>query len=228
MSELVLGKVFALMWRDLMERGFDFVSEIDQRAAGDRLVAIGKPGLTPILDGRETAYTEASGAAYFLTNGGRDVAGGLIRFDDTRTESVGAFSARLLAIQYRMNGHGSVVSRGGPLSKKIRGKVVYFGDLFVDPRERGSLRLLQQFVTLMQISCHWKWGEYDWMYALLRQKDAGRGAVERYNFTNSEARTNTWTNPPEGRSSEETLAAMSRDEFAAQMEARLLQLTGVE
>jgi len=227
MSELVVGKVFSVTWEVLKAGGYDVEVEPDQAQATKRLEEMGKPKVTPVLSGLKTAFTKSAGVAVFLKREGEDVVAALARFDDIAEESIASFAPRLLTAQYGLDDNSSVESRGGPLASGIRGRVVYFGDLFVKPGVRGSISLLEGFVTVLQIICHWKW-QYDWMYAFLRQTDVSRGAAERYNFSNIEAMANIWINPPVGRSSNESLVAVSRGAFLSRMDAKLLQSMGVE
>lgn len=227
-ENLSVAKVFSLTWGRLLSGEVDVVAVVDQEEATDRMLAMGKPSVTPVLSARRLVFPRTGSITLFLQRDGRDVAGAMARFDDLGEEDVGLFFARLMEMQYAEQGAPKVRSRRGPLSRDVAGRVVYMGDLFVRPGERGSLALLENLVTLLQITCHWQWPGYDWMCAFLREKDAGRGAVERYNFTRSEFMTNIWDSPPEGRSSNERLVALSREDFFAKMDGLLLQSTGVE
>lgn len=96
--------------------------------------------------------------------------------------------------------------------------MVYFGDLYVNPRGRGDRLTLRAFVALGHLAVSLKW-EPDWTYCFVRERDALRGAAMLYGFCQIVPDPFTWIDPPSPRENSEWLALLPKVDLMSVVEA---------
>lgn len=212
-EEADILNVYALTVLNLSDQGYGIVQSSDLETAHSRLKTLGKTSITPTISPDSNDFTSDAATAVFLRYEEKYCAGVLLRCDRFTAGNPGDFLARSLMRQYRVPQRDTEIkSSGAPLMDQMSGTLVYMGDLYFAPEYRGKLSVLQGYIRAMQIIAFMKW-RFDWAYAFLRERDVLRGASARYGFTRIASNVQIWSNPPEGRSSTEYLAAVPKAEF---------------
>lgn len=100
------------------------------------------------------------------------------------------------------------------IANLIKGRVCYFGDLFVIEEHRHPSTNYLEFVMLvMFLLARIKWSEVEWMYSFLRAKDLEGGAAYRYGFTRTYPNASSWGVGVSGNPLEYGLAVLPRSDL---------------
>src|SRR5690606_13908691 len=144
-----------------------------------------KPYLTDFLSPRKNDFFE-SNCFWLILRDGEGAPSGMIgaRIDETGAEPLSSYSVRKLRNMFpEEDGVPVRPDRLPRIAEEIRGRVVYIGDLFFGQRLRTTNRqMLRTFLLLHYCVIRMKWGEFDWLYAFLRDRDVARGAPWLYHF----------------------------------------------
>lgn len=207
----------------LADHGLSVNQVHDFEEAQARMLALGKPGITPILSPDFTDFTEASGFWFFLTDGERDLGGTGARFDNIGGESVETYWPRLFRRNYPSGEGPTTQVPPNSAAQNLRGRLIYLGDLYFDSRVRGQRDVLETFIWLLHMTAALKW-DFDWIYAFMRQRDVELGFSVRYGFTRAIPNAQNWLSTHPGRGSTEYLVMLPRAEFLDGVVRRALRV----
>ncbi len=209
-----------LLHQHLRSCGFDVAEVEDPAKVLDLTQNIGKPYLTPFSSPEHNDFTQKTALWLVGWQGDEPAFMGCARLEDLGGEGISSYWRRSFARAY-----GGV--RAGPVIRGVRrdiergfsGRVVYFGDLFVNPKVRGSRKALRSFVALGHLSVSLKW-DPDWTYCFVRERDVLRGASANYGFTQVYPSPFEWVDePPAPRDRSEWLATLPRQSLDESVEA---------
>ena len=132
--------------------------------------------------------------------------------DNIGGESVETYWPRLFRRNYPSGEDETTSVTPNSAVQKLRGRLIYLGDLYFDARVRGQRDVLETFIWLLHMTAALKW-EFDWIYAFMRQRDVELGFSVRYGFTRAIPNAQNWISEHPGRGSSEYLVMLPRAEF---------------
>ena len=179
---------------------------------------LGKPKFIPRMDPNLNDFTEGNAFWIFLTDNGVPVASTAVRHERVGNESVTSFWKRTFRRHYPNADDQTIISVAQPAAARLRGNLIYVGELFVSENSRGSRDTLRLFMMLAHLSVMVRW-PVDWCYAFMRDRDVKLGFAARYGFTWQLPCAQVWANAPEGRSSSEWLVAVTREDLEHMFQA---------
>lgn len=180
----------------LAEAGYKIVHVEDMQSIRDIVKILGKPYLTPRLSPFLNDFTPKNCFWLLLEKDETVVATGGCRFDDLGDLPLSAFWSNCVARHYAATG-GMLEDVASPVDDYLSGKLAYFGDLIVHEDFRGqrSGKILKQFTHFALAFAMLKF-DPDALYAFIRDRDAGRGAMKFYGFNTIIHNAQTWSNGP--------------------------------
>lgn len=211
-SILDLMTFFSNCLRTLEDRGISIEESSDFQTCEERMQAIGKPSITPMISYQYNDLSKDHAAWLILRRDGRDIGGVAARHDSLISESLSSFWERSYARLYNGRGELQPDAHRGRMCDEIAGQVVYMGEFFIAKDARGSRHLLSLYTHLLFTYCQLRWRP-DWLYAFIRADDARRGYPAEYGFTRQYPGAHVWRNLPQGRALGEYLVAVSAHEL---------------
>lgn len=218
MQTLQLGRYFSDLYRYLEGEGYQIEELTDYMAIGGLMDQIGKAYLTPMNSPTANDFTQKNVLWLVARKSGVPVMVGAARLEDLGDETVDEYWRRLFwrhhpEAKFRLN-FPTVVS-------DMKGKLAYFGDMFVVQGHRGKANALRAFVALGHVAVSMKW-DPDWTYCFVRERDVMRGSPSRFGFTRQMGVAFSWEGkPPEPRTGTEWLVGLPRGELAASISATI-------
>jgi len=209
MNELLKARIIAACEESLEAAGLRVEMVTDFSEVEDLANLANKPYLTPITSPAHNDLHERNAIWLVARSEGRPAIMGAARYDDLGQLSLGAFWSASLSRVYGKNGGPVIENIDDVFLSRMRGKVVYFGDLFVASGVRGSRKTLRCFTALGHMLVSIKW-DPDWTYAFIREEDILRGAAANYGFPNVYPNPFTWIDPPAPRSNREWCAVLPK------------------
>lgn len=211
-------------YQDLASRGVvvEQISEYDR--VQEVAEMMGKPYLTPVNSPAWHDFHRSN--CIWLVGWADEVPAyfGISRLEDLQGEGLRSYWPRAMR---RLYGRGSDVieSVSDTVDSHMTGRLVYFGDLFVNSSCRSaSLAGLRAFTALGHLAVSQKW-DPDFTYCLVRERDILRGAAANYGFNHVLPSPMRWIDPPSPRSNSEWLAYISRRDLPEMMQATRRALT---
>jgi hypothetical protein len=223
-SGICLGQLCGYLSRHGLE-----VEEISNVAKVPELVAEAeKPYLTPLSSPEFNDFTHENSIWLVAKRAGKPVYLGCARLEDIGREPVDNYWSRTFARAY---GHGfseRIIDNVRPeISRDLKGRLVYFGDLFVCEKERGSRNKLRAFVAIGQLASLLKWNP-DWIYCFVRKRDIMRGAAALYGFNRNFGPPFDWiVTPPAPRDRSEWLVGVSNEDLPVFLRETALEVDQV-
>ncbi|SMP32025.1 hypothetical protein [Shimia sagamensis] len=207
-----LGRLVAY----LEEKGFDVEEVTDPSEIADLVTDVGKPYLTPMSSPLQNDFTEGNILCLVARRDGVPVMMGCARLEDLGSETVGRYWSRVFSRAYARGESDRVVGAVLPtIEDEIRGRLVYFGDLFVSKEVRGSRLALRAFVAIGHLAVSLKW-KPNWTYCFIKESDGMLSTAGIYGFNRIFGRPFQWgIEPPAPRSNSELLVAVSSDDLPA-------------
>lgn len=204
---LAVGRLAA----HLESKGFEVEELAELGEVHGILEEVGKGYLTPYNSPYANDFTQANALWLVARKDGRPAFVGCARLEDLGSESVSDYWRRLFV---RHHGAQAVFSDVHPeVERELRGKLVYFGDLYVADWVRGSRDTLRAFVALGHLAVSLKW-DPDWVYCFIRERDVLRGAGALYGFTRQFGLAFEWQcEPPSPRNGTEMLVAVPKGDI---------------
>ncbi|MDJ0826809.1 MAG: hypothetical protein QNJ16_15025 [Rhodobacter sp.] len=172
---------------------------------------ISKPYLTPILAPNRNDFTQEN--AFWLV-AWDDCEPAMIigaKLEDLKDEPIDKFWIRTARRHYPTPAGETIKSVAPHIPNELGGRLVYIGDLFVRPKNRGTLGVLEKFMLLAHLTVAIRWNP-DFTYAFMRDRDVRLGFANRYGFTKHVPFARVWSDPPHGRSNSEWLVSLSRSD----------------
>ncbi|MBO9451467.1 hypothetical protein J7426_14430 [Tropicibacter sp. R16_0] len=209
-SGLCLGKLCEYLGGYGLE-----IEEISDVSEIPNLVkAAQKPYLTPLSSPEFNDFTWSNSIWLVAKRAGQPVYLGCARLEDIGGEPIESYWSRTFSRAY---GHGftkQIIGNVRPeITRNLKGRLVYFGDLFVCETERGSRNKLRAFIAIGQLAAVLKWNP-DWIYCFVRKRDIMRGASALYGFNRNFGPPFDWVGtPPAPRDRSEWLVGVSREDL---------------
>ncbi|WP_238368259.1 hypothetical protein [Mesobacterium pallidum] len=206
---LIMGRLGA----SLKSRGIDVREVVDFGEVSEIVRRAGKPYLTPFSSPDFNDFTSENVLWLVGEREGEPAFIGCARLEAIGAEHIESWWSRVFGRAYAP-GQTPILNNVRPnVARELRGRIVYFGDLYVAPKMRGSREALRTFVALGHIAVSLKW-DPDWTYCFLRERDILRGAAAIYGFTRNFGRPFDWLrDPPAPRQASERLVALPREDL---------------
>ncbi len=221
MDTIERAALLGQLQHELYEDGYTVEEMNDLPGVNALVTALGKPYLTPFSSPLHNDFTAQSVIWLLGKKHGEPVFLGCARLEDLGTESVASYWPRIMSRHYGPDRDGPVIRDVRPeVSTRVGGKMVYFGDLYVSPKARGSRSTLRSLIQIGHLAVSLKWNP-DWTYCFIREADVLRGAAALYGFPVLMPAPFEWIDPPYPRNSSEWLAALPRSSLLPQARATL-------
>ncbi len=206
---------------ELNSKGYDLTVLDDPTDIPEIIAGMGKPYLTPKLSPKFNDFTSEDTFWLLLSNGEETVGAAGCRFEDLGTRKISQHWKSSLKRQYG-EGERDVIEWVSPqVDEVLKGKLVYYGDLFFTPEAGRSRRILRLFVLIGHLWTFLKWDPNS-IYAFVREKDLSRGANFYYNFPRFIPSPQRWVKPaPEPREDSEYVVMLARADLDALVEMYL-------
>jgi hypothetical protein len=211
-AHLDLMKFFSTCLYMLEERGITVEDSSDFEGCENRMRAIGKNSITPMISSEHNDLSKDNAGWLILRKDGQDIGGVAARHDRFVTETLSSFWSRSYGRLYKGQGHLRVVSDERRPCDEITGSVIYMGEFFIAEKMRGSRHMLSLYTHLLFAYCHLRWHP-DWLYAFVRADDARLGYATEYGFTRQYPGAHVWGTLPKGRATGEYLVAIQSSEL---------------
>lgn len=211
MSDFHFNELASVCRELLKEDGYKIRAVEDFQTIGRVAEILGKPYLTPKLSPLMNDFTPNNCFWLLLEKDEEVIAAGGCRFDDLGKMKLSEFWKNNIARNYR--GDNRVISSvAAPVDEALRGRLVYFGDLIIEQKNRGRTKVLRRFTHFAQAFAMLKF-DPDFSYAFIRNKDAGRGAMGAYGFNSIIHSAQRWTNAPDYHRDDDAVLYVSQDYF---------------
>jgi len=170
-----------------------------------------KPYITPMSSPGHNDFTPQNVIWLVAEKEDKPVMFGCARLEDLERMSIDTYWRQVFNRAYSGDTGGKVIDQVSvEIVENLKGRLVYFGDLFVSPNLQRSVSLVRAFVAIGHLAVALKWNP-DWTYCFLRERDIMRGASNVYGFNRVFGRPFKWVcEPPPPRKRSEWLAALSR------------------
>lgn len=212
MIELETFQLAKVCINTLEDRGLEVLQTADFAYVEAQLGQLGKSLLSPNFQHALNDFSDANAFWLILRLDADPIAVIGARLDRTGRLGLGPFLRNSLNRLYPLEDEVAILQQSEAFSM-ITGDVIYFGDLFIRPENRGSRPVLMCFVHLLQALAFTKWPTADWIYAFHRASDVLDGRADQYGFGNRWPRAQVWASPPGYRSSSEYLSTIYRKHF---------------
>lgn len=217
MSALVCLHTFKHCANVLESKGYRITEEVAEGPFIEEMAGIGKVAPSAPLR-RDTTDLTGTSSYWLALRRGDDLVGTVAaRVDDV--DDFEDFAERGLR-RYWLTDPESQVSVTLPEHlRRMRGQLVYMGDMFFRKGESGDREKTFCFVHAAHCLTFVKWPRATMAYAFLRAAD-GLVKCGEYGFTSGiHYDVAEWVNPPTYRSSRECLAMITRADFESNMAA---------
>lgn len=203
-----------LLLSRLENAGYKVAFLDDPEEISDIVLEIGKPYVTDILSPSLNDFSRHTARWMVLYNDDSPALAGGFRVEDLGDESVASFWAKVFRRHYG-NGQAAIGDVSPILKSRLRGKLAYFGDMYVAEEFRDTSPVVKRtYADIAHLFVHGIW-KPDWHYSFIRQRDLGRGAMSIYGYTMYTERPMKWLiDPPAPRSRGEVCVYVSEAEIA--------------
>lgn len=194
----------------LAAQGYDVTIPEDYQDIPALVLRTGRPQQNPMHALSRNDFAKDDAFWLFLTKEGRVVAGcAAVRYD-LRSDDFEGFLRRTSAQQYGR--HDPIERVAPPVLERLRGELIYVGEMQVHPEFRGNLPVLRAYAGMMLSLSALKW-PFDFMYAFVPTQH--RRLIEVYGFNWWVEQAISWRAPaPPGRLSSHILCGISAKDFA--------------
>ncbi|MGH1465796.1 MAG: hypothetical protein ACRBBQ_10595 [Cognatishimia sp.] len=212
MSDFHLNELASICRELLRDEGYTIRPVEDFNLVRKVADILGKPYLTPKLSPFMNDFTPQNCFWLLLEKDNEVIAAGGCRFDDLGDMKLSQFWKNNIARNYMSN--SSVISDvAKPVDEALTGKLVYFGDLIIEKKNRGRATVLRRFTHFAQAFAMLKFSP-DFSYAFVRERDAGRGAMGAYGFNTIIHSAQRWQNAPEYHRDDDAVLYVDRRYFS--------------
>lgn len=193
----------------LTAQGYDVTVPEDYREIPALVLRTGRPFQNPMHAVSRNDFGKDDAFWLFLTKDGQAVAGCAAVFYDLRHDDFADFLRRTSAQQYQR--HDPIERIAPPVLERLRGRLIYVGEMQVHQDFRGNLPVLRAYARMMLSLCALKWS-FDFIYAFVPTQH--RRLIELYGFNWWVERAIEWRPPePAGRLSSHILCGISAGDF---------------
>ncbi|WP_049642293.1 hypothetical protein [Candidatus Rhodobacter oscarellae] len=196
--------------RQLNARGLDVYVPEDFDEVPALVAATGREKSTPMLDLHRNDFLRSNAFWLFLMQGDDCVGGCAARYYDLAGESLENYLRRTSQAQY--NRETDPIKSVARPTDRISGRLIYMGDLQINPAARSNVTVRSAFFQLAQALAVLEW-DFDWIYAFVDYQH--RRLVPDYGFNYYVTDAITWHDPiPEGRRNDHVLVAIDFESFS--------------
>lgn len=194
----------------LTARGYDLFVPEDYARIPSLVLQTGLAHPSPVHAISRNDFTKGDAFWLFLTYRDAVVGGVAASHYDLRGDDFEDFLRRTAAQQY---GRADPIRRiAPPVVDRLRGQLIYTGELHLRADFRGNLSVLEAFFRMLIALAALKW-EFDHIYAIVPEEH--RRLIEVYGFNWWMERAVEWRGaPPQGWSDTHYICAVSRPDFA--------------
>ena len=171
--------------------GFDVLATDDFKQVEAFVQQTGKPLRSPMFDTRRNDFTEGRAFWLFLKKGGQVVGGIAAQSIPLGSESFTHYIKRTTAAQYSIEVNLINVAR--PLEDRLKGHLIYLGDLHISDAARGKRQVLREFCGVAKYLCALTWPTFDWMFGHIPYEH--RSLQDVYRFSQITHGAFTWGEP---------------------------------
>ncbi len=203
--------MYSLCKERLASSGLSIQQVFDPEAARIRLSALSKTPSRPASSVLENDFTEENSFFVFFQSEGKDVGCVSTRMDNIGSKRFEDFWAALVRRLYT-DREDFPVDTNHRLPFALTGKIVYIGDMYLDPEYRGldnlHLRAALYAIYLLALD---QWPDLDGIYALFIERFANEGYLTTYLASESVMAPQLFSQKIEGRDDSDWLSVMWPD-----------------
>ena len=163
MFQMDLTERAALHLARLKKLGYDVLASDDFAEIETLVQQTGKPFRSPMFDTRRNDFTEGRAFWLFLKKGETIVGGLAAQQIPLGQESFEHYIRRTTSTQYNIEAQLHYVAP--PLNERLRGTLIYLGDLHISDAARGKRQVLREYIRLCVILSAMTWPSFDWIFA---------------------------------------------------------------
>ena len=163
MFQMDLTARAALHLARLKKLGYDVLASDDFAEIETLVQQTGKPFRSPMFDTRRNDFTEGRAFWLFLKKGETIVGGLAAQQIALGQESFEHYIRRTTSTQYNIEAKLEYVAP--PLNERLRGTLIYLGDLHISDAARGKRQVLREYIRLCVILSAMTWPSFDWIFA---------------------------------------------------------------
>ncbi len=209
MQEIDLTKIAALSLRRLGEEGFGLSCEADLRLFEESMEELGKRENYPMISAAWHDLSSSDAFGLLINRAGQGPVGGVAARHlnlgrDSLQEHWESSYARLYP------GDVPPISGGAAIASRMRGRIVYLGELFLCEEWRGGRVNLPAVMHCLHALVALKWRP-DWVYGFIRIR--GIRVAAEFGFSRTYPGAQNWLRSVDRRGVEECLVAVTFDEF---------------
>lgn len=175
----------------LKELGYDVLATDDFAEVEGLVQQTGKPFRSPMFDTRRNDFTEGRAFWLFLKKDGEIIGGLAAQSIDLGQESFEHYIRRSTNAQYNIEADLQHVAR--PLNDRLKGQLIYFGDLHLSDAARGRRKVLREYCHVAVFLGALTWPHFDWMFAHIPYQH--RSLQDVYGFTSITHGAFLWGEP---------------------------------
>lgn len=191
MFQMDLTERAALHLARLKKLGYDVVASDDFAEIEHLVQQTGKPFRSPMFDLRRNDFHKGQAFCLFLVRDGEVIGGVAAKQVALGAESFWNYMQRVSERQFDMD--APLRAMAAPIGERVRGNLVYFGELHFAERMRGRRSVLREHSRLAIVLAAMTWPDFDWMYALIPYEH--RSLQDVYGFAMITHHALTWCDP---------------------------------
>ncbi|MFY9320366.1 hypothetical protein, partial [Lentibacter algarum] len=191
MFQMDLTERAALHLARLKKLGYDVLASDDFAEIETLVQQTGKPFRSPMFDTRRNDFTEGRAFWLFLKKGETIVGGLAAQQIALGQESFEHYIRRTTSTQYNIEAKLEYVAP--PLNERLRGTLIYIGDLHISDAARGKRQVLREYSRIAVILSALTWPRFDWMFAHIPHEH--RSLQDVYGFSSITHSAFRWGEP---------------------------------
>jgi hypothetical protein len=208
MDEFKLMHFASMCSAILRDDGFSLEPAESIQDFEQRMQVLGKDPSHPMLCSKRHDFTQQNSFAIVVKYQGVDVGGVAAKFEDIGDLTLSQHLARSSSRLYNNGGASPVEAFTHSVDNEIKGRIVYFGELYMHSDYRKGRVDLAALLHHHNALAALKWTP-DWIYGFIRQADVLSGKASRYGFTRQYPGCQTWVISGDRRHSTEYLVALA-------------------
>jgi len=179
MFQMDLTERAALHLARLKKLGYDVLASDDFAEIETLVQQTGKPFRSPMFDTRRNDFTEGRAFWLFLKKDGVIVGGMAAQYIPLGSENFENYVQRTSEAQYDLAAPLNFFAR--PVKERLKGNLIYFGDVFLTEGARGKRSVLREFCRLEKMLTAMTWPDFDWMFGHIPYPH--RSLIDVYGFS---------------------------------------------
>jgi hypothetical protein len=227
MDEIERATALVCCHQYLKKRGIDVHIVHNLDAVDGMVTESSKPYLTPLMSPAHNDLTAGNSVWLAGIKSGDPVMLGGARLEHVGPDGIGPYWARSLQRAYSGAPQFKIANVDSEIARRVRGDVVYFGDMYVDRKCGAGILGARAFTAIGHLVTSARWSQ-NWTYAFLHDRDATRGAGLRYGLNWFVPQPFQWDAPPPTRSDTEWCGFLSAPDMPAMIRSTVRALSDNE